>query len=529
MPLVEIIPGLATDSETVDDMVGFAESIRKVPIVVKECAGFLVNRVLMAYLNEAVLCLQEGAATCKEIEQDMIAFGMPVGPFTLLDTVGLDISYDVARILYESYGPRMAPAPLLGELVKAGRLGVKNGHGFYEYDGPDTGILERLIEKVRPGATSPQPTWRPSRLLLAMVNEAVMALQEGIASARDIDVAMVAGTGFPTEKEGPLHYADRLGIDVVLHELEEYAQTLDPRFWPAPLLRRMVSAGFTGTHAGRGFFSYEIAAQAAGGNLMTAVTSPLLSCSVDNAIATLTLNHPPVNALTPELLAELENSFDSLAKNSSVKVVIVTGTGRFFIAGADIQVLAGIPSSREAREMALRGQAIFMKIELFEKPVIAALNGTCIGGGLELAMCCHIRIAAEGARLGQPEVNLGIIPGFGGTQRLSRLVGRSKALELILTGDLLSASEAKALGLISQVSPPEELLRAAHGLGRKIASKGQLAVRAALRAVTQGGELTLQEGLRQEAQLFADLCDSDDKREGVQAFLEKRQPQFKDR
>ena len=262
---------------------------------------------------------------------------------------------------------------------------------------------------------------------------------------------------------------------------------------------------------------------------MTAVTTPLLSCCVDNAIATLTLSHPPVNALTPELLAEIESSFDSLAKNSSVKVVILTGTGRFFIAGADIQVLAGIPSSREAREMALRGQAIFMKIELFEKPVIAAINGACLGGGLELAMCCHIRIAAEGARLGQPEVNLGIIPGFGGTQRLSRLVGRSKALELILTGDLLSASEAKTLGLISQVLPPEELLRAAQGLARKIASKGQLAVRAALRAVTQGADLTLQEGLRQEAQLFADLCDSDDRREGIQAFLEKRQPQFKDR
>jgi 3-hydroxyacyl-CoA dehydrogenase len=267
MPLVEIIPGLATDLQTVDDMVSFAESIRKVPIVVKECAGFLVNRLLMAYLNEAVLCLQEGAATCKDIEQDMIAFGMPVGPFTLLDRIGLDIAYEVARILHQSYGPRMAPAALLGELVKAERLGIKNGHGFYEYDGPEVGNLERLIEKVRPKAAPSRLVWSPSRPLLAMVNEAVMALQEGIASARDIDVAMVAGTGFPPDKEGPLHYADRLGIDVVLHELEEYAQTLDARFWPAPLLRRMVSAGFTGTHAARGFFSYEIAARAAGGHL----------------------------------------------------------------------------------------------------------------------------------------------------------------------------------------------------------------------------------------------------------------------
>ena len=179
--------------------------------------------------------------------------------------------------------------------------------------------------------------------------------------------------------------------------------------------------------------------------------------------------------------------------------------------------------------MAVRGQAIFNKIELFEKPVIAAINGPCLGGGLELAMCCHIRLAAEGARLGQPEINLGIIPGFGGTQRLSRLVGRSRALELILTGDLISASEAKAIGLVSQVLPPEELLRRAQGLARKIASKGHLAARAALRAIREGAELKLEEGLLQEAQLFGDLCDSEDKREGVSAFLEKRQPQFKDR
>lgn len=256
MPLVEVIPGLATDPETVNDIVGFAESIRKVPIVVKECAGFLVNRLLMSYLNEAVLCVQEDAASCKDIEQDMLAFGMPVGPFTLLDTVGLDISYDVAKILFEHYGPRMAPAALLAELVKNERFGAKNGHGFYEYEGPDTGTLQRLIEKVQHETGHRPMPWKPTRLLCAMVNEAVLALQEGVASARDIDLAMVAGIGFPKEKEGPLHYADSLGIDTVLAELETYAQTLGARFWPAAMLRRMVAAGFTGSAAGRGFFAY---------------------------------------------------------------------------------------------------------------------------------------------------------------------------------------------------------------------------------------------------------------------------------
>ena len=256
MPLVEVIPGLATEMDTVNDMVGFVESIRKVPIMVKECAGFLVNRVLMAYLNEAVLCLQDGAGSIKQIEEDMRHFGMPVGPFTLLDSVGLDISYDVAGILYEHYGPRMTPAPLLAELVKTGRLGVKNGQGFFDYNGPNTGVVDRLVAKLHQQANRPGTPWSSRRLLFAMVNEAVTALQEGVASARDIDLAMVAGTGFPTEIAGPLHYADSLGIDVVLRDLEEYAQTLGPRFWPAPLLRRMVAANFTGTKVGRGFFVY---------------------------------------------------------------------------------------------------------------------------------------------------------------------------------------------------------------------------------------------------------------------------------
>ena len=260
MPLVEVIPGLATDPQTIDAVVGFAESIRKAPIVVKECAGFLVNRLLMPYLNEAIVSLQEGAASLKQIDQDMTAFGMPVGPFTLLDTLGLDICGEVARILHKSYGPRMAPAPLLEAMVKARRLGIKTSRGFYESNLSEPREPEHMVAQLiqtLSQETGPQRTrWTQARPLLAMVNEAVLALQEGIASARDIDLAMVAGTGFPQDKEGPLHYADRLGIEQVLHELEEFTQTLGTRFWPAPLLRRMVDAGFTGRNPGRGFFMY---------------------------------------------------------------------------------------------------------------------------------------------------------------------------------------------------------------------------------------------------------------------------------
>src|SRR6185437_15781309 len=168
-------------------------------------------------------------------------------------------------------------------------------------------------------------------------------------------------------------------------------------------------------------------------------------CKVQEDVALVTLDHPPVNVLTPELLTELDGAFDSLAKDEAVKAVVLTGAGRYFVAGADIRVLASIPSSTEGEALARHGQMILDRIEAFEKPVIAAINGACLGGGLELALCCHIRFAAEGARLGLPEINLGIMPGFGGTQRLPRLIGRSKALELILIGEPISAREAMNL------------------------------------------------------------------------------------
>ncbi|HBP88779.1 MAG TPA: enoyl-CoA hydratase [Nitrospiraceae bacterium] len=250
---------------------------------------------------------------------------------------------------------------------------------------------------------------------------------------------------------------------------------------------------------------------------------------VADHVATVTINYPPANVLTSQGLKELESTLDDLTNNDRVKVIIITGTGRFFVAGADIRMLAEIGSRQKGKEIALTGQNLFNKIEKSPKTIIVAINGICLGGGLELALCCHIRLAAEGIQLGLPEVNLGLIPGFGGTQRLSRIIGQSKATEMILTGDSLSAEDGKTCGLISEVFSDKDLMPQAIGLASRIASKSQSAVRAALQAIQKGSDLKLREGLLVEATLFGELCESEDKQEGLAAFLEKRSPHFKNR
>lgn len=256
MKLVEVIPGLGTSSETIDDAVTFTEGLRKIPIRVKETAGFLVNRLLMPYLNEAAFVLQEGSSTARDVDASMVSFGMPMGPFALLDMIGIDVAARVADILYDAYGPRIMPASILYEMAKEGYYGTKSGRGFYDYTEGKEDHLDPIIKRIQKATGIKKTSYSINRLLLPMINEAVMALQEGISSESDIDIAMVTGTGFPQDKGGPLHYADQTGIDRVLDELQQYKTELGHRFWPAPMLKRMVGAGFLGVKAGKGFFSY---------------------------------------------------------------------------------------------------------------------------------------------------------------------------------------------------------------------------------------------------------------------------------
>jgi enoyl-CoA hydratase len=248
----------------------------------------------------------------------------------------------------------------------------------------------------------------------------------------------------------------------------------------------------------------------------------------DGAVATVTLNRPNVlNALNLRMLDELAETFGELERDDALRAVIVTGAGaKAFAAGADIGELNALPNARAAEAQALKGQALTSQIERMRVPVIAAVNGFALGGGCELAMACDMRIASENARFGQPEVNLGILPGYGGTQRTTRLLGEGMAMYLCLTGEMIDAQEALRIGLVQRVTPLDGLLEEAKRIAGLIASKAPLAVAAAKRAIVSGASMTLPDALALEALLFGQVVMTEDFREGSQAFLDKRKANF---
>jgi len=247
-------------------------------------------------------------------------------------------------------------------------------------------------------------------------------------------------------------------------------------------------------------------------------------------IAWLTLNRPQqLNAIGRRALEELDLALTELEKDDQMQVLVITGAGqKAFAAGADIQEMADM-GLEEAKVFSQRGQKVFRHLEELKKPSIAAINGLALGAGCELAISCSLRIASESAKLGQPEVNLGIIPGWGGTFRLPRLIGRGHALYLILRGEIIDAQEAWRIGLVDKVVPPSQLISFVEEVAQDLLRKGPLALRAALEAVISGEDLSLPDALAQESRLFGSLWKSGDRREGLSAFLEKRKPQFRGR
>ncbi|MGM8366359.1 enoyl-CoA hydratase [Virgibacillus sp. W0181] len=254
-----------------------------------------------------------------------------------------------------------------------------------------------------------------------------------------------------------------------------------------------------------------------------------IAYDVKEEMAILSLNNPTANALSSYIFNHLSSLLDKIEQNSQIKVVIIKGEGRFFSAGADIKEFTSLQQSSQFKEMAEQTQELFNRIEHFHIPVIAAIHGAALGGGLELAMACHIRYVAESAKLGMPETTLGIIPGFAGTQRLPRIVGTAKAYEMILTGEPISGKEAYTYGLANHVVGDDELMEKTMELAEKIAGKSMLSIEKVMELIPYTQSEKFREGVKAEADAFGSIFASEGAKEGVQAFMEKRKPNFKNK
>jgi enoyl-CoA hydratase/3-hydroxyacyl-CoA dehydrogenase len=510
MPLVEIIRGKDTSDFTVQVTNELAKKFGKQTIIVnKDIPGFVVNRILARIFNSACNIVMDGKADIIEVDSTArYKLGFPMGIFELADYSGIDIFYYVSQVLIER-GFKVHGCNLFIEKFKAGEYGVKTGKGFYVYPAPGKFVKPELPKEK-------SEKLNPLYIIAPAINEASWMLREGIASKEDIDKACKLGLGYP---KGLFEYADEFGIDNVVKILEEVKREKGwEEYSPDPLLIQMVNEGRIGVRSGKGFYEY--------GKVEERKLSTII-LRIEEPIAWIYLNRPErLNALNMEMIKELSQVLDELELNDKVRVLIITGTGRAFSAGADITAFQGVTPFLGAVYVR-RFQELFNKIELYTKPVIAALNGYTLGGGLELSMACDFRIASELAELGQPEINLGLIPGAGGTQRLPRLIGEGKAKEIIYTGERIPAKEALNLGLVNKVVPHDELLNEARRFALKLSEKPPLALLAAKYAVKFGLESNLWSGLALESSLFGLLFSTEDFIEGVSAFLEKRKPKFK--
>lgn len=501
MELVEVIGGAETTEHTLDVAQELVESFDKTPIrITTDSPGFVVNRVLVPALNEACWMVHNGETSIKTVDSTAIyELGLPMGIFELADHVGIDVCLDVLEYIHGELGDAYEPCPLIAEKVDAGALGDKAGRGFYEENVDPTYDREMASADVA------------DRLLVMMANEVAKLLGESVATVETIDLAIELGLGFP---DGPARLADERGIEGLFDTLQtRYDETDHPRYEPAPTLATHVDAG--------GFYEQP---------------SPDQETSFEDLrierptthVGAIVIDRPQrMNAISPTILAELPAAIDYLAEEDQVRVILLEGAGdRAFSAGADIQEMTAVwGDPLDAVDLSRRGQEAFAALEAANVPVIAAIQGYCLGGGMELATAADLRVAAEGATFSQPELDLGLLPGWGGTQRLPTLIGEGRAKEVILTADQYSAEEMADFGFVNKRFASENFTESAREFAAGIATGPPIAQRFVKESI-HAGRRNIDAGLQVESMSFAHLSRTDDFSEGVSAFIEDRDPEF---
>ena len=482
--LLEVVAAEGTAPDVVEALLAFARVTGKIPILVKDAPGFAVNRFFVPWLNEAARVLGEGPSTGSGHRVANIptidkaaceTFRIGMGPFALMNATGVPIAYHSTSALAQALGEFHAPAEALAAQFEAGE----------PWD------LEGEIDETSKAEIG-------ERLLGAVLGVAAQLVDEGVASAEDTDRGALVGLRWA---RGPFGMMNDLGLERALELVEAVAARYDS-FAVPELLRQQAATG-------------------------QAWTLRDVKVEVKGHVATITMNRPEaMNALNTKVFRELKQAIAQVRDDDAVRAVIITGEGPAFVAGADIRAMMS-KNLVEIREFTLFGQGVMNDIEKLEKPVIAAINGFALGGGLELALACDIRLASTEARMGFPEVGLGIFPGVGGTQRTTRLIGKGRACELIFTGDQIGVKEAASMGLVNRVLEPQDLQAEAQRLARRIARQGPLAVARAKTAINQALQTSLDAGLAFELEAVTLTFGTEDQKEGMTAFIERRRPEFK--
>ena len=510
LPLVEVIAGADTSPETMEAASNFAQTIRKQPITCGEVPGFVVNRILNSAVGEVWRAQEEQGLSIKNIDEGVSEANIaPMGPFVLGDMLGLDTIVHVAEHLRESYGDSFYVHQGMKKLVEEGKLGAKSGgDGFYK-DG----------EPQLPGDAQPDGEELAELFTAKALREACLLVEEGVSSVRDIDVGMMAGAGMDPRRGifPPFWKADLDGLDTRLEQLEKLEEKHGERFSPPRLLRRLVAQGRLGLGSGQGFYPYP---QPDDGEQPEAV-----KLETRGPVAIAWLVNPPMNAVSPQVIEDLGKVWEKVRAADGVgAMVICSSIPMVFSAGADIKAFTKMDTPEKGKEMIDAGHATLRSLGQDRVSTVAAVNSIAFGGGCELAMACDVRVAAQAAIFGQPEIKLGIIPGFGGTQRLPRLVGTNKALEMNLIGDAISSQDALEHGLVNRVVPDHELFDTALAWGRRLAEQAPVAVEK-IKDVSGKGDID--EGIEAEKSGFAAAFISEDAREGISAFLAKRKAHWK--
>jgi enoyl-CoA hydratase/3-hydroxyacyl-CoA dehydrogenase len=516
MPLVEVVEGDETSQETLTAAVTFAQAIKKQPITCAEVPGFVVNRILNSGISEIWREQEQRGLSIKAIDEGVGAANVvPMGPYFLVNLLGLDTVLHVAEHLHDSYGERFYVPQGMSRLVAEGKLGAKTG-GLGFYDGEGNATIE--------GDAQPDVDELVELLTLKTFVEACLVLEEGVATHRDIDFGMMAGAGLDPRRGllPPFMKADAEGLDVLLERLERAQERHGERFAPPVILRRLVAQGRLGAKSGQGFYAYPQpdAQQPAGDEAVAKLETR-------GDVAILWLANGQVNSLSPTLTDHIERVWRAVEAAGTIRsVVVASANPMVFCVGADLKAFNDMEDKDAGPELLRGAHALLRELNRSSIVTIAAVNGVAFGGGCELAMAADVRIAARSALFGQPEIKLGIIPGLGGTQRLPRLVGSNKALEMNLVGDPVLAQEAFEFGLVNRVVDDHELFDTALAWARRLAQQAPLAVRGVKVAAD---DATLDAGVEAELREFGTAFSSEDGREGISAFLQKRTPVWQGR